>query len=69
MVCASCNMYVLNHICTSLIFCFGGWGWGRGMIIDIFEGGGNAKEMVYRILISRGWHCSINNNITTVVRQ
>ena len=40
------------------------------MVIDIFKGGGNAKEMVSRILISRGWHiCSISNNITTAVRK
>ena len=40
------------------------------MVIDIFEGGGNAKEMVSRILISRGWHIRwISNNITTVVKN
>ena len=67
-LCASCNMYVLNRIYTCLIFLVEGWGW--GMVIDIFEGGGNAKEMVSRILISRGWHIrSISNNITTVVRK
>ena len=40
------------------------------MVIDIFEVGGNAKEMVSRILISRGWHIRcISNNITTVIRK
>ena len=63
-------MYVLNHIYTCLIFLVGWWGWGWGIVIDIFEGGGNAKEMVSRILISRGWHIRcISNNITTVVKN
>lgn len=40
------------------------------MVIDIFEGGGYEKEMVSRILISRGWHIRcISNNITTVVKN
>ena len=40
------------------------------MVIDIFEAGGNAKEMVSRILISRGWHIyCVSNNVTTVVRK